>query len=341
VGAVPGEPTLRIDEADARAVTATGRPTPSRAERLRAHVRICRIDHWFKNVFVLPGVVVAVSIVPHVDSGDLAWRLVVGLVAVCLVASSNYVLNELQDAPYDVHHPLKRNRPVPSGLVNVKVAYVQWIVLMGAGVALGALIGVQLVLTLLALWVMGCLYNLPPIRTKDHAYVDVASEAINNPLRMLVGWYVVTTTVVPPLSLLLSYWMIGCYFMAAKRFAEYRDFARNGTDGDAVRYRKSFAHYTSERLLVSIMFYASSAMLFFGAFIVRYRLELILSFPLVAVFMAMYLHLSFRPDSPVEHPEKLYREPALMLVLVACVALMTVLLFVDLPFLHDAFSPSV
>jgi hypothetical protein len=49
-------------------------------------------------------------------------------------------------------------------------------------------------------------------------------------------------------------------------------------------------------------------MLFFGAFIVRYRLELILSFPLVAVIMAMYLHLSFRADWPVENPEKLYRE---------------------------------
>lgn len=332
---------MSVDETAARPVVVPARPAPSRGERLRAHIQICRIDHWFKNVFVLPGVVVAVSIVPHVDAGDLAWRLAVGLVAVCLVASSNYVLNELQDAPYDVHHPLKRNRPVPSGLVNVRVAYAQWIVLMLAGLALGALIGVQLVLTLLALWVMGCVYNLPPVRTKDHAYVDVASEAINNPLRMLVGWYIVTTTVVPPLSLLLSYWMIGCYFMAAKRFAEYRDFGRSGDAGDAVRYRRSFAHYTSEWLLVSIMFYASAAMLFFGAFIVRYRLELILSFPLVAVFMAMYLHLAFRPNSPVENPEKLYREPALMLVLVACVALMTVLLFVDLPFLHDAFSPSV
>ena len=50
----------------------------------------------------------------------------------------------------------------------------QWIVLMVVGVALGALVGVQLVLTLLALWVMGCVYNLPPVRTKDHAYVDVA-----------------------------------------------------------------------------------------------------------------------------------------------------------------------
>ena len=119
------------------------------------------------------------------------------------------------------------------------------------------------------------------MRTKDQPYVDVASEAINNPLRMLVGWYIVTSTVVPPLSLLVSYWMIGCYFMAMKRFAEYSDIAAHRRRrGDA--YRKSFAYYTSERLLVSIMFYASAAMLFFGAFIMRYRLELILAFPLVA-----------------------------------------------------------
>ena len=164
---------------------------------------------------------------------------------------------------------------------------------------------------------MGCLYNIPPIRTKDHAYVDVLSESINNPIRFLVGWFAVTTTLVPPASLLVSYWMIGAYFMAAKRFAEYRDFERGDGVSTAVRYRKSFAGYTSERLLVSIMFYASTAMLFFGAFIVRYRLELVLSFPLVAIFMAMYLRLSFRPDSPVEHPEALYRERALMVVLVA------------------------
>ncbi|HEU5309284.1 MAG TPA: UbiA prenyltransferase family protein [Acidimicrobiia bacterium] len=325
---------LRTPDPDAAAVL-----SPAPISRWRAHVRICRIDHWFKNVFVFPGVVVAIGIVPNIDESGIWWRLIVALAAVCLVASSNYVINELMDAPFDVHHPTKRFRPVPSGQVIIPLAYVQWIVLMLAGLGLGALVTWKLVLTLLALWIMGCLYNLPPIRTKDHAYLDVLSEAVNNPLRMLVGWYVVTSTVVPPLSLLVSYWMIGCYFMAAKRFAEYNDFQRAGDD--AARYRASFAHYTSERLLVSIMFYASAAMLFFGAFIVRYRLELIVSFPLIAVFMAMYLHLALKPDSPVENPEKLYRERALMLVLAACVVVMTVLLLVDLPFLDDWFSPTV
>jgi 4-hydroxybenzoate polyprenyltransferase len=242
------------------------------------------------------------------------------------------------DAPYDVHHPTKRFRPVPSGQVNIPLAYAQWIALMLVGLGLGALVAWQLVLTLLGLWIMGCLYNLPPIRTKDHAYVDVASEAINNPIRMLVGWYIVTSSVVPPLSLLVSYWMIGCYFMAAKRFAEYNDFERTGDD--AARYRKSFAHYTEERLLVSVMFYGSASMLFLGAFVMRYKLELILAFPLVALVMAMYLDLSFKADSAVQRPEGLYKEPKLMAAVTACAIAMIVLMLVDLPVLQTIFNPT-
>ena len=126
---------------------------------------------------------------------------------------------------------------------------------------------------------MGCAYNIKPVRMKDLPYFDVLSESVNNPLRMLAGWYMTGILVFAPTSLLVSYWMVGCYFMAIKRYSEFRDI------GDPVRataYRKSFGYYTLDRLLVSIVFYASAAMLFLGAFIMRYRLELILSFPLVA-----------------------------------------------------------
>jgi len=33
----------------------------------RGHVAIARVDHWFKNVFVLPGIVVALGTDPFVD----------------------------------------------------------------------------------------------------------------------------------------------------------------------------------------------------------------------------------------------------------------------------------
>jgi 4-hydroxybenzoate polyprenyltransferase len=253
------------------------------------------------------------------------------------VASSNYVINEILDAPFDRHHPTKRHRPLAAGRVGPAIAYILWLVLMVVGLGLSFVVSPQVGATLVALWIMGCAYNIPPIRTKDIPYLDVLSEAINNPIRMLAGWYIVSHAV-PPASLLLGYWMVGCYFMAVKRFAEFREIA----DGRrAAYYRRSFAYYSANRLLVSIMFYASAAMLCFGAFLMRYKFELILSFPLIALVMAVYLRLGLQADSPAQYPEKLYREPLLMTSVVACAVLMIGLFVVDIPGLRALFAPSV
>ncbi len=309
---------------------------------IRGLVEIARVDHWFKNVFVLPGVVVALGFAPLSANASsiktFLIRLVLGLVAVCLVASSNYVLNEILDAPFDRHHPEKNQRAVPSGRVNVRLAYLEWAVLAAIGIGIGAWMSFGLGAALAVLWAMGCIYNVPPIRSKDIPYVDVLSESVNNPLRMLVGWYIVNPGGLAPVSLLVSYWMGGCYFMAIKRFAEYRHI---GDRSRAIAYRRSFAGVTEQSVLISIVFYASAAMLFFGAFAMRYRIELIVSFPLIALVMAIYLAVGFRPDSAAQRPEGLYREPVLMAAVVACTILVAILLFVDLPSVSRVFVPTL
>ena len=155
---------------------------------------------------------------------------------------------------------------------------------------------------------MGCVYNIPPVRSKDLPYVDVLSEAINNPIRMLAGWFIVTDSTIAPSSLLLSYWMIGCYFMALKRYAEFRNI---NDPAPGCRVSKVVSRTSPrDRLLVAVMFYGSAAMLFFGAFCMRYRLELILAFPAIALVMAVYLAVAMKENSAAQNPERLYREPA-------------------------------
>lgn len=317
---------------------ATNEAPAARRSLLRAHIEIARPDHWVKNVFVLPGIAVALGIDKAAISTTRVAIVLIGLLAVCFVASSNYVINELLDAPSDRHHPAKSARPVPSGEVNIPLAYVEWLLLMLTGVGLGLFVSRVFAVTLVALWVMGCLYNIAPARTKDVPYLDVLSEAVNNPLRMVAGWYLTRTSIIAPVSLLISYWMVGCYFMAIKRFAEFREIEDSKV---IIAYRKSFAYYTEPRLLISIMFYGCNAMLFFGAFLMRYRMELILSFPFVALVMAIYLAIAFKKGSAAEAPEKLYREPALMTSVVLCTIVMTVLLFVNIPFIYRLFPPSV
>ena len=310
----------------------------SKGNFLQGHLEICRLDHWIKNIFIVPGILLGISVYPSSMGTSLWLAIAIGLLASGLIASSNYVINEILDAPFDALHPTKKYRPTPAGRVHIRFAYVQWLALMVFGLLLGSLVSAKLVWVLAWLWIMGCIYNIKPIRAKDVPYVDVLVESVNNPIRLLIGWYIVAPPYQIPVSLLISYWMIGAYLMAIKRFAEMRDISKNIS---AKQYRKSFSYYTEQNLLVSIMFYAAASMLFFGAFVMRYRLELILSFPLIAFIMAMYLNLAFKEDGGAQAPEKLWRETPLMLASFLCLLLMVLLMNYPLPAFTAFFHQSV
>jgi len=305
-------------------------------KRLASHLRLLRLDHSVKQIFIVPGIVIAVSLTHAGLTPALLGRVLMGLLAATAIASSNYVLNELLDAPYDRLHPTKCLRPAACRSIHVPLAYVQWLLLGLGGLLIGSQLSRDMLLSLLALWIMGCFYNIPPVRTKDISYLDVLSESLNNPIRFCIGWYIVTASIIPPASMLIAYWMLGAYFMALKRFSEYRQIGSES----AVRYRRSFGGYTEKSLLNSVLFYAATSMLFFGAFIMRYRMEMVFAFPLIALLMAVYFDLSFDPESPVQNPEKLFREPRLMVLLAACCTTLVVMSFVNLPWLIQIFPKS-
>jgi 4-hydroxybenzoate polyprenyltransferase len=302
---------------------------------LLAYVEIARVDHWFKNVFMLLGAILAVFYEPKVVSWSKILPLTVAVLATCLVASSNYVLNELLDGPSDLLHPDKRFRPVPSGRIRPAFAYAEWLMLAVVGFALAASVNLYFLASAVWLWLMGIAYNVPPLRTKEWPYVDVLSESINNPIRLMLGWFALVSAHFPPLSLAISYWMVGAFFMAMKRYAEYRHIANPKV---AAAYRASFAYYTEERLLISLFFYATASALFAGIFVVRYHPELILFAPLCAGVFAYYMKLGLQPDSPVQNPEKLYRQRGFLAYLIVCVVTFMVLLFTSIPKLYDVFN---
>jgi hypothetical protein len=123
--------------------------------------------------------------------------------------------------------------------------------------------------------------------------------------------------------------------MASKRFAEYRSI---GDKARAAAYRSSFQYYDENRLLVSMCSYACGSAFLLGVFIIRYHLELILLVPLVAGFFGYYLHIALKIDSPVQAPEKLYREWGLMIYLSICLVAFVFLMFVQIPWLYQLFN---
>lgn len=119
--------------------------------------------------------------------------------------------------------------------------------------------------------------------------------------------------------------------MSIKRFAEYRYI---NDPQKAGQYRRSFMFYTEEKLLVSSFFYSMVTALFLGIFLIKHRIEFLLTFPFLALLFTGYLHLGMKPDSVAQNPEKLFKERGYMLYILFLTGLFTILAVVDLPWLE-------
>lgn len=294
-----------------------------------AYIKIARPDHWVKNVFIMPGLVLALILIRMPDEwGSFIIKLAAGFFATCLIASANYVINEWLDAEFDKYHPTKKNRPVVSQNMKFSLVMAEYAVCIVLGLLLSIAVNIPFLLTELWLLVMGVLYNVKPIRTKDIVYLDVLSESINNMIRLLLGWFIVCEDVYPPSSILVGYWMAGAFLMAVKRYAEYRMINNPSLAGS---YRKSFATYTEASLLCSSFFYALCATFLIGIFLLKYRIEYIVAIPVLFLLFCYYLYIAHKPDSAAQKPEKLFREKKLMILVGVLVVLFALLTVIDIP----------
>ena len=304
---------------------------------IKDYIAIARPNHWFKNIFMLPGVTLA-ALFAHIPVNKFLLPLIIGIISTCLISSANYVINEWLDTSYDRFHPTKKNRPSPSGNIEFRFVILEYLILAFLGLILAGKVSIYFFIVSVVFLVMGIIYNLKPFRTKERVYIDVLSEAVNNPIRLLLGWFIVTSHSLPPSSLLLGYWMGGAFLMGIKRYAEYR-FIKN--PDTASLYRRSFKDYTEDNLLLSSFFYATCSAFFIGVFLIKYRIELLLSLPCFALLFTWYLKIGLQQDSPAQNPEKLFNQKGFALFVFFLCVLVWILLIIDLPtlrwFLNNAF----
>lgn len=298
---------------------------------MKKYIKIMRIDHWIKQLFILPGFVCALYLGNYNINVNLFIKLIIGLLATSLIASANYVINEYLDSEFDKYHPTKSKRPLVEESVKGSIIWMLWFILSAIGLLIGFFtIGKNFFFMELWLLIMGILYNVKPFRTKDIYYLDVLSESINNSIRFMLGWFILPIKIVVPISIFLGYWMAGAFLMGIKRYAEYRMI---NDKSKASSYRKSFKYYNEKTLLSSSFFYAMCSVFFIGIFLIKYKIELILTIPFIVGLFCYYFYISFSNDSVVQKPEKLYKEKGLMIYCIFLVFLFVILMNIRIEWL--------
>jgi decaprenyl-phosphate phosphoribosyltransferase len=179
-------------------VTTTAVPAPTPSVRdlempsqstLRGLIKTIRPHQWVKNVFVLAPMVFHKDVFVSTPVGmalnlGVTGRALAATVVFCLLAGAVYTINDLVDVDADRVHPVKRFRPIASGVVPVGLAK-----MMATGLVLVSLAGAYALSPWLLL-VAGVYFaeNLAyTFKLKKVAFLDVTLIAFGFVLRVLAG----------------------------------------------------------------------------------------------------------------------------------------------------------
>jgi 4-hydroxybenzoate polyprenyltransferase len=167
---------------------------------LAALVRSLRPHQWVKNLLVFGGLIFSQSLtnLAALEQSLLAFAIF------CVASSAIYLLNDLRDLRQDRLHPIKRTRPIASGLVSPVLAGVLLTVLAIGAVCGAFLLGQRFVTVLGIYLILNLGYSLG---LKHIAILDVMIIASGFVLRAVAGAAAIG---VPP-----SPWLILCTLMLA------------------------------------------------------------------------------------------------------------------------------
>lgn len=250
--------------------------------KIGAYFQLLRINHWFKNLFLTFGIFAGIW---YLKIDVLDFKIIfLGFLAfllTSLISSANYIINQITDAKFDIKHESKLNRPIPSGRISINKALLLFLFLVVTSLIISfKFYSLEFSIVLMLFILAGFAYNVSPIRLKDIAYVDVLAESINNPIRFLLGWFVVVGFIFPPVMILLLTWSVGAIFMTAKRYDELMYFGQKLN-----LYRETFKKYSLKSLAQMLYIYSFLSMIFLGVVSFYYDRNLFFAVPVITVFI--------------------------------------------------------
>ena len=205
-------------------------------------LKLIRVHQWVKNLFVF----IPAFFAHALFDVDNFLRALLGFVAFSLVASSVYIINDYKDIEKDKLHPEKKSRPLASGAIKPRQAFIYYAFLILFGGGLSLYIGINFTLIVFAYMFMNLLYSF---FLKHVSLIDIFIISIGFQMRIFAGSELVEVPI--------SRWLIIMTFLLSLfiAFGKRREDVLLSEQGSDVR--KSIEGYNKEFVLAGMIVSAS------------------------------------------------------------------------------------
>jgi 4-hydroxybenzoate polyprenyltransferase len=225
----------------------------------RGLLRTLRPHQWVKNVFVLAPIVFRKGVILQTAEGPalnltVTGRALAAAGVFCLVAGAVYTINDLVDVEADRLHPVKRERPIASGLVSEGTARAMAVALSIGSLLIAYSLGPSFAVVTLAYFLENLAYSF---KLKQVAFLDVGMIALGFVLRVLAGGI---ATDVP-----VSGYMLACTALLAL-FLGFGKRRHELALGGAGKLRASLRAYSVRSLNVAMAVTGSAAAIVYTAY---------------------------------------------------------------------------
>lgn len=271
--------------------------------KIKSYLKLMRIKHYLKNLLIFLPLIFSMSF----NNLENNINTFIGFILFLFVCSIVYIINDLGDIEKDKRHPKKCKRPLASGEVSKKEAYVLLIVLAIIVVIGNILINANIysIIILLIYLVLNILYSKI---LKNIPLLDVICLVIGFVLRVVYGASIINVEVSNWLYLTII--SFSFYLALGKRRNEL--VAGTNTRDVLKFYNKDFLDKNMYMFLtLMIVFYSMWCV--DSSNIAKFGNNLIFTVPIL-MLIAMKYSLNIEGDSDGDPVEVLLSDRILMLL---------------------------
>jgi 4-hydroxybenzoate polyprenyltransferase len=157
--------------------------------------KIIRPSHWLKNIFIFAPLIFA----KHLFDLPYVWREMLAFFGFCIISSIIYVVNDIFDCEADKLHPIKRNRPLASGVIGIPSVCIILAILLVLIVCLIPYLQLHFWYTVIVYALLNFAYSFG---LKRVVLVDIFIVAAGFMLRVLAGVFAIEVEI--------SSWLVLC-----------------------------------------------------------------------------------------------------------------------------------